>query len=108
MAVDKHSEIAPLILDEEIEVLLVDLSFFQKDEALFEFLRVLPHMPILRQFAPGRQACRGSVRRLLSATTLRHFIRYFVACCNAAGSSSKIHSITDTGRLPFLIRSSWN
>ena len=33
---------------------------------------------------------------------------YFVACCTALGSSSKIHSTTETGRLPFLIRSSWN
>jgi hypothetical protein len=31
---------------------------------------------------------------------------YFVACCNDAGSSSRIHSTTEIGRLPFLIRSS--
>ena len=33
---------------------------------------------------------------------------HFAACWIAVGSSSKIHSTTQIGRLPFLIRSSWN
>ena len=41
-----------------------------------------------------------------AATTRRATRAYFVACCTALGSSSKIHSMTETGRLPFLIRSS--
>ena len=31
---------------------------------------------------------------------------HFIVCCNEEGSSSKIHSTTEIGRLPFLIRSS--
>jgi len=42
LAVDKNPQSAFLIFHEEIEVLLVDLSLFQKDQTPFEFLCVLP------------------------------------------------------------------
>ena len=33
---------------------------------------------------------------------------YFIVCCSEEGSSSRIHSTTESGRLPFLTKSSWN
>jgi hypothetical protein len=50
----------------------------------------------------------GNPRMLGPTPSARIQSPHLVACCTAPGSSSKIHSITEIGRLPFLIRSSWN
>ena len=42
LAVYKNPKIALLVFYEEVEILLVDLSFFQENETPFEFLRILP------------------------------------------------------------------
>ncbi len=102
LAIDENRKIALLVFYEEIEVLLVDLWFFFKDETSFEFLCILPDELASVAFGLREQILKSFIRFgdrfVADLTKCRVELRFFFAkSCRRFSRKASCVWLTDRG-----------